>query len=457
MLAMPQIPFDADDSSLDAVMAEQSILGTRMVIGSMVNASGLILGKSVPVARLPAFHRNGMGSAPVWNVFTIDGGIAFTNEISPVGDLRLRIAVDGLRQLGDGIAWGPASLYTQQGEPLASCARGTLLRIEAALAAEGFAALVGHELEFVLTHPDGSVLPNSWAPYGVTGLLDRHEFVGDLFDAMALAGVSLEQLHSEYGLNQFEFSLPPATPTAAADLHSLARIVVGRVARRHGLAASFSPAPFPGSVGNGAHQHLSMSQDGEPIFAQGTGPRGVTSTGAAVIAGLVAELPEIQGILTGSVLSGARLGPGTWSGAYACWGTDNREASIRFLPGGIANPHGANVEIKVVDPSANVYLATAAILALAHEGIRTRPALPAEVTDDPGRLSDQQQRDAGIHLLPSQPKDIIDRLDSSGLARRLLGDANIDATVAARRYEQSHYNSYEISELADRFRLAWSV
>ena len=43
------------------------------------------------------------------------------------------------------------------------------------------------------------------------------------------------------------------------------------------------------------------------------------------------------------------------------WG----EAAVRFLPAGPANPHGGHVEVKVVDPSANPYLASAAILGTA--------------------------------------------------------------------------------------------
>ena len=41
--------------------------------------------------------------------------------------------------------------------------------------------------------------------------------------------------------------------------------------------------------------------------------------------------------------------PGFWSGAYVCWGTENREAAVRFIAGGPANPHNGNVEVKVVD------------------------------------------------------------------------------------------------------------
>ena len=75
-------------------------------------------------------------------------------------------------------------------------------------------------------------------------------------------------------------------------------------------------------------------------------------------------------MLCGSIVSGLRMRPGNWAGAYACWGTENREAALRFVVGGPGNPYGGNVEVKVVDPSANPYFATAAILGLALDGIK---------------------------------------------------------------------------------------
>lgn len=432
--------------------------GVRLIIGTIVNSSGLTLAKSVPLARLASFQRCGLGSAPVWSVFTIDGGMAPMHAISPVGDLRLKIDTAELRNIGGARVWAPANIYNQDGTPSPTCTRGALSLVEKQLQAAGLDALVGHELEFVLVSDDGSRLNSAfWVPYGITGLLDRTKFTDDLLLAMSEAGVALEQFHSEYGRDQFEFSLPPTTPVKAADLAVLAKIVVGTVARAHNLRASFSPSPFPGEVGTGAHQHFSLTQGGKPLFSGGNGPHGITDAGGAAIGGLVAGLPELQGFLTGSILSGERLAPGSWSGAYACWGAENREASVRFLTGGPANPHGANVEVKIVDPAANVYLASTAILALALEGIQRGTALPAEATGDPGRLTQAERSAAGIAILSAEPTEIIDVLDRSKLARRLIGDELVDITVAVRRYEQKTFAELSTTELAARFRLAWSM
>ena len=129
----------------------------------------------------------------------------------------------------------------------------------------------------------------------------------------------------------------------------------------------------------------------------------MTPEGESAIAGVLAGLPEAQGILCGSILSGLRMQPGHWSGAYVCWGTENREAAVRYLIGGPSNPRGANVEVKVIDPSANPYFATAAILGLALDGIERSLSLPPETTVDPAALTDEQRENAGIKLLASTP------------------------------------------------------
>jgi glutamine synthetase len=439
------------DSDLEAA-------GVRRVLGTMVNASGLVLAKAVPRARVDAFATAGLGAAPVWDVYAVDGAIAFTDAITAVGDRRLRLDRDALALLGDGAAWGPVDIVDQDGHPVPSCPRTTLRDVTARLRAAGLDALVGHELELVLVTPDGSPLETgSWVPYGATGLLDHAELLDDLVAACARAGIPIEQVHAEYGRQQLELSLPPAPPVEAADAAVLARVVVGQVARRHGVRASFSPAPFPGSVGNGAHQHLSLTRDGVPLFSGGDGPRGLTSDGAAALGALVAGLPQVQALLGGSVLSGTRLTPGGWSGAFRCWGTENREAAVRYLAAGVGNPYGANVEVKVVDPSSCVYLASAAILALALDGIERSVGLPDEVVDDPSVVPEGERAAAGLELLPSDLGVVLDALDGSTLVRGLLGDAVVDATLAVRRLERETFAGVELDEVARALRLAWSA
>lgn len=436
---------------------EANDVGT--VVGTIVNPAGLILAKTVPIRRTTAFADPGMGASPTWHGFAIDqAGIAFTDAISVVGDQRIRIDPTALRPIGNGLAWAPGSFFDQDGAPVPECARGTLARIQDRLSAQGLQAEVGHEMEFLLVGPDGGRLPSHlWAQYGLAGVLEYEGFVCDVMDAAKAADIPIEQFHPEYGVNQFEISLAPAAPVEAADRLVLMRMIVSRVARSYGLRVSLSPVPFAGSVGNGAHQHFSLTRNGAPVFSGGIGPHGMTPDGMAAIGGIVGGLLQVQSVLCGSIVSGLRMQPGNWAGAHTCWGTENREAAVRFLPATHGNPRGANVEVKIVDPSANPYFAGAAILGLALRGIEDSAALPPEITVDPRELTEAELAAAGVRQLPTDQAEMIAVLDGSKMVRTMLGDPAVDALVAVRRYENDHYAHLTPEDISDRFRMAWSL
>jgi glutamine synthetase len=446
------------EDQIAAVCKRLADAGVGMVAGTFANMAGLYLAKTVTPDRIGTFAGPGLGASPTWNIFTIDGGIAFTPTLGVIGDMRLRLDLDALRILSGGFAWAPTEAFDQHGEPLAVDPRGHLRRTWRAIEDAGLTVLVGHELEFVLTAPDGSAIERGgWTPYGLGPVLDHEAFHAELLAEAVVAGIPLEQLHAEYVTDQFEFSLPPTDPLAAADAVVLARVVVGRVARRHGLRASFSPFPFAGGGGNGAHIHFSFARDGESLFSGGEGAYGITADGASAIAGLVAGLPGIQAVLGGSILSGSRLRPGYFSGAYACWGRENREAAIRFLEATAGNPNGANVEVKIVDPSANPYLSTAAVLGVALDGIRHGLKLPVEVPGDPAAQTEAEAAESGSVLLPSDLAETLDALAGSEIAQRVLGSEIIDAVLAVRHYELSNFGGTAADELPQKFRFSWSI
>ena len=440
-----------------ATIAQLEAEGVDTVIGTVVNPAGLTQAKTVPIRRTNTFADPGLGASPSWHAFIIDQtGIA---DVAPVvGDQRLRIDLSALRIIGDGLAWAPAAFFEQDGTPVPACSRGTLSRIEAALAEDGIEAVIGHEIEFLLVHPDGGRLSSAlWSQYGLVGVLDHEAFIRDVHAAATTAGVGIEQFHPEYAANQFEISLSPLPPVAAADQLAVIRLIIGRTARRHGLRVSLSPAPFAGSVGSGAHQHFSLTTEDGPMFSGGTGVAGMTAAGESAIAGVIRGLPEAQGVLCGSVVSGLRMQPSNWAGVYACWGTENREAAVRFVKDAPGSPHGGNVEVRIVDPSANPYLASAAILGLALDGIQRKAALPPETTLDPVKLSDSDRDRAGIVRLAEAQPEAIAALDNSELLRGILGDSAVDMVVAVRHQEHERYGDLQPEQLADKFRMAWTL
>ncbi|ORV38370.1 glutamine synthetase family protein [Mycobacterium conspicuum] len=440
-----------------AAIGQLEAEGVDTVIGTAVNPAGLTQAKTVPIRRTNTFANPGLGASPSWHAFVIDQtGIA--DVVPVIGDQRLRIDLSALRIIGDGLAWAPASFFEQDGTPVPECSRGTLGRIEAALAQAGIEALIGHEIEFLLVDPDGGRLRSAlWTQYGLVGVLEHEAFIRDVHAAAVTAGVGIEQFHPEYAANQFEISLSPLAPVAAADQLALTRLIISRVARRHGLRVSLSPAPFAGNVGSGAHQHFSLSSADGPLFSGGTGAVGMTAAGEHAVAGIVRGLPEAQAVLCGSIVSGLRMQPSNWAGVYACWGTENREAAVRIVRGGPGTAYGGNVEVRIVDPSANPYFASAAILGLALEGIRDKAALPPEATQDPASLPEAERDAAGIVRLPDSQPESIAALDGSKRLRSILGDAAVDMVIAVRGEEHKRYSDLEPEQLADKFRMAWSL
>jgi glutamine synthetase len=441
------------DEELAAARARLEDAEVRLLSGSVVDPAGVIRAKHVPAHRADAFHSSGMGASPSWNVFCVDNAIAFTPRFGVVGDLRLRADLTGLRVLGAGLAWAPAEMFDQDGAPAPVCTRGLLRRTVAGLAERGLDARLGCELEMVLTPRNGP----GWNAYGLGALLDAEPFVLDLLAAADRAGLPIEQVHAEYGDSQLEFSLSPTDPLTAADHVVLARLIAGRVARRHGLAVSFSPLPFAGGSGNGAHQHLALTLDGAPLLSGGAGPYGLTDDGGAAIGGVVGGLPELVAVFAGSVLSPHRLQPGHWSGAFACWGLENREAAVRLCAATRGNPHGASVELKCIDPSANPYLAAAVFLELALEGLAGGTPLPPEVTVDPASLTPEETARTGTVRLPADQAAALAALEGSPLARRLLGEEILEALIAVRRHEHDTYGDEDVEAVTEKLRYAWSA
>ncbi|WP_111510073.1 glutamine synthetase family protein [Mycobacterium kyogaense] len=438
---------DPDLSAVDILREE----GVAIIAGSVTDLAGVTRAKYVPVSRLGAFTRSGMGVSPSWSVFCVDSGIAFTPTIGVAGDLRIRIDAEDLRVIEAGVAWAPGVLTDQYGEPAALCTRTRLAVAERAAADRGLAVKMGAELECTMLAAEaGPATSEPWSPYGIRTSLDRSAFLVDLATSAERAGLSVEQLHTEYGHDQLEMSLAPDTPVATADAVILARIVLSRVASRHGLRISFSPVPFDGAAGNGAHLHLSLSDADGPLLSGGDGPHGLRADGARAIAGVLDTLPDLIGVYAGSVVSPLRLKPGNWAGATACWGLENREAAVRFVAATPGNPHGANMELKLIDPSANPYLAAAALLGSALRGIDRAMDLPEEIPENPA------QSDIATRPLPLAQPEALDAMETSQVAAELLTSDIVDALVAVRRYEQKTYGDQPPAQICDAVRLAWT-
>lgn len=432
--------------------------GARTLTGAVFDTGGLPRAKSVPASHIERFADVGMGASLTWPAFCVDNGVALTEDIGVVGDLRLVADLSAAVVLDHGFALAPADVRDQDGERSPFCWRDVVRRQDQRLRELDLATTVGHELEFTLLHEDGTGVgaADGWVGYGLAGYSAHSEFAADVCAALDRAGVPVEQVHAEFVPGQLELSLPPSSPVAAADAVLLARTVIGRAARQHGLKVSFSPVPFAGGGGNGAHLHFSLHRDDQPLFGGGDGPGGLTAEGATAVAGVVSDLPATLAVLAGTVVSGARLQPGHWSGAFACWGVENREAAVRVVEANQGNPHGGNVEVKCIDSGANPYLSSGLVLGLAAYGIEAGEAPAPEVTVDPATLDDAARSTHRVVPLPDDPQARLDLFTANPRVRDILGPELHRAVAAVRTYEAGLFGEPgDDPHQATRF--AWSA
>jgi glutamine synthetase len=158
-------------------------------------------------------------------------------------------------------------------------------------------------------------------------------------------------------------------------------------------------------------------------------------------------------VLAPSAAAYLRLQPHHWAGAYACWGVENREAAVRFIPGTVTSrERSANFEVKVGDGGANPYLVMALLAAAAADGVDRGLAPPEPVQDDPSTLGRDELARRGITRLPTSLAEATGLFEGSDLARRVLGDVLHGVFAAVRRRECETHGALGEEELADAYR-----
>jgi glutamine synthetase len=170
----------------------------------------------------------------------------------------------------------------------------------------------------------------------------------------------------------------------------------------------------------------------------------MTPQAESFAAGVLASLSAIVGVSCPSVVSYLRLQPHRWSGPWACWGLENREAGLRFVTGMVGDRRAeANLEVKPVDGSANPYLALGAIVAAGLDGLERDLRLPEPVTVDPASLSVAERRKRKVAQLPSSLGAAIPELERSTVLREAMGDMLFDSFVATRKGELAAFEGLD--------------
>ncbi len=191
----------------------------------------------------------------------------------------------------------------------------------------------------------------------------------EMVSVMAEMGLTMEKHHHEVAPSQHELGLRFDTLTRTADNMQIYKYVVHNVAHTYGKTATFMPKPVFGDNGSGMHTHQSISKGGEPLFA-GDGYAGLSETALYYIGGIIKHARAINAFANPTTNSYKRLIPGFEAPVLLAYSARNRSASCR-IPFG-AGPKAKRVEIRFPDPSANPYMAFAAMLMAGLDGIQNR-------------------------------------------------------------------------------------
>lgn len=410
----------------------------RVVIPDL---NGVARAKRMPASALPKLM-TGQAKMPLssLNLDILGNDIEGSPLLFDTGDADgfLRPTARGLLPMpwiGPDAAMLPMAMHHEDGTPFDGDARHALAAVVDRLAARGLTAVTATELEFYLIDdsddhfqppPNPATGRRSWgaATLSMQVMDTFNPFFDALYAGCEALGIHADTATSEAGPGQFEINLTHgADPMRMADDTWLFKLLVRRLARAHGFAASFMAKPYPDASGSGLHVHASLlDRSGRNIFDDGT--RNGSDALRHATGGLLASMADATLIFAPHAGSYDRLVPNAHAPTGIGWAYENRTASIR-VPNG--PPAARRLEHRVPGGDTNPYLVLAAILGAMELGLAEGLVPPAPLT---GNAYAQD-----LAQIPATWEDAVTRFAMSELIARLFPARLIDNFTRTKRQE----------------------
>jgi Glutamine synthetase len=356
---------------------------------------------------------------------TVDG-YAMASWSTGYGDFVLRPDPATLRR----VPWHPgtalllADLVWHDGAPVAAAPRQILRRQLDRLAAHGYTAHVGTELEFIVfkdTYEQawdaryrGLTPVNQYnVDYSVLGTGRVEPLLRRIRNEMAGAGLTVESAKGECNPGQHEIAFRYDEALTTCDHHAVYKTGAKEIAAQEGVSLTFM-AKYDEREGNSCHIHLSLRDaDGRAAMAGG-GPPGTSAALSPVmrhfLAGQLAALREFSLLYAPHINSYKRFQPGSFAPTAVAWGHDNRTCALRVVGRGPST----RFENRLPGGDVNPYLAVAGLVAAGLHGIEQRLELPPPCTGNAY---------AGDHAhVPTTLREAAELWETSDLAKAAFGE-----------------------------------
>lgn len=335
-------------------------------------------------------------------------------------------------------------IYNADGSPFLADPR-YILRKQLKKANElGYDFNVGPEVEFFLFYKE--IFPpkpiDNRAYFDLAGEFAQ-QILREITITLENFNIEVETTHHEVATGQFEVDFRYGNALTTADRVLTLRSAVKAIAQRYNLIASFMPKPTQGINGSGMHVHQSLFdlKLQKNAFYDPNDKYNLSKVAYNFIAGQLKHIKEISALLCPIVNSYKRLVAGYEAPVYISWARVNRSALIRVPKWFEEKPESARIELRCPDPSANPYLAFAAMLEVGLDGIVNNLIPPKPIEEDLYQLSDKQLATSNIETLPSSLYEAINEMSKSQLIHNFLGDLLFHRYL---RIKQAEWDDFKI-------------
>jgi glutamine synthetase len=311
------------------------------------------------------------------------------------------------------------------GAPCDYAPREVLRSVLEAMVEVGYEAVAAIEYEVRLRDADGRPL-SSGISYSLTEIGRFDGFVAALVPALEELGVELSAVHTEAGPGLLELNLGHRPALRAADDATLVKFAVKELAASMGLVASFLAKTVSGEEGSSGHIHLSCWNGETNAFASPSATDDMPAVFASAVAGVIDHLPAASLLLNPNVNSYKRLVPGWFAPINASWGYENRSCAIRVIRS--SRPELWRLECRRPGADANPYLALAAVVASATDGIRRGAVPPPPIEGDAYARQDLTE-------LPGSLESALGAFEQDEVLRHALGKDFSEYYATSRAWE----------------------